>query len=631
MLGESGEKGTQHIKLFQVRLETQQRRRMEGGDAEVNAVVNGWNRNKYHSLPEGPRFSDYACYVPRSIRCYFGRVLAVFSWRFVGFLFFSQFFIKGALHRLSMGAMLPLFKALGVDAVQFQLYMTVAMVPWSIKPLVGLASDLVVLGGYHKRWWMVQSIVVGTASAALLLVVHSAAGGPGVMVLCFVGLHYEISVLDLLSEGKYAQIMRDEPRSGSDVITLVNGYQMAGGIVAMSFVGYMADRGYWAALFVIFMCLALVPLAPAIAGWLPEQKRNIAQQGMRECCRSRGRRRRRGCCCCVSELFMVDRDRFRSQKQIILVVGFTGLAGPVMAVISTYGSRIAGIVVAAIMMVGALAGSKVAFNDMVFRVALYQTLSAVSKPSIGGALDYFYTADEVCLPGGPHFSFKYYLTYTGLVGTAVSFVAVWIYQAWFSKWRYRSVLIFTTVLVGVAGIMDLLMVLRVNIALGISDHVAYIAGEAVFENVLIMLYWIPSSAILSKVVPKGMESSSYAFLAGLSNFSGMVSELTGAMIYDAAGVKTTVSTAVGGSCNFEALWWLVIAFHIILPILIGVPAALLIPNCKQTEELNVDGSARRDTGTGLDGEGDEGEAYEFIELSEVDEEETSILAMSEYE
>jgi hypothetical protein len=86
---------------------------MEGGDdVEVEDIVNGWNRNKHHSLPPtGIRgVSDYVCYVPRSIQCYFGRVTAVFSWKFVGFLFFSQFFIKGVLHRLSMSAMLPLFK-----------------------------------------------------------------------------------------------------------------------------------------------------------------------------------------------------------------------------------------------------------------------------------------------------------------------------------------------------------------------------------------------------------------------------------------------------------------------------------------------------------------------------------------
>jgi len=460
--------------------------------------------------------------------------------------------------------------------------MTVAMVPWSIKPLIGLASDLVIWGGYHKRWWVVQGIVVGMITASLLFVINASDGGPGVTVLCFMGVHYEISTLDLLSEAKYAQVMRQNPKSGSDIITLVNGYQMAGGLVAMGFIGYLADQRAWVAVFVIMLVLTATPLVPTLLGWLPERKRVPEEPGVRwnRC----GRFRR------LEALVMVDTDTFRKQRSVILVVGFTGLAGPIMAVVTTYGNRVAGLITASIMMLGALVGSKIAFSPMVFRVALYQTLSAISKPSIGGALDYFYTADEACLPGGPHFSFAYYLTYTGLVGTAVSFVAVWLYQAWFSTWRFRSVLVFTTVLVGVSGLMDLVLVLRLNKQVGIGDHTAYIAGEAVMENVILMLYWIPSSAILSKVVPEGMEGSSYAFLAGLSNFSGMFSELTGALIYSAAGVKTTITPA--GGCDFEPMWWLVIVFHVFLPIVVGVPAALLIPNCEQTEDLDPNGEVK---------------------------------------
>lgn len=547
-----------------------------------------WSKTARHKLPakEIRRWSDYVCFVPRSIKCYFERVLAIFSWRFVVFLFFSQFFVKGILHRLSMGSMLPLFKGMGIDAAGFQLYMTIAMVPWALKPLIGLASDLVILWGYHKKWWMVQSITVGMFSAGMIFLVWSMAAGPGVMVLCFMGLHYEISTLDLLSEGKYAQMMRDEPESGSDIITLVNGYQTAGGIIAMAFVGFMADNGYWTAMFVIFAILTITPLVPTIIGWLPESKRRNDEAQLRW---TRGCGRDRKTC---EAAVMVDKQRIRNQVGVILVVGFTGLAGPVMALVSVYGNRVAGAITAVIMMVGALAGSKLAFSTMVFKVALYQTISSIARPSISGALDYFYTADEACVAGGPHFSFKYYLTYTGLVGTAVSFAAVWLYQAWLSKWRFRSVLIFTTILVGAGGLIDLILVMRWNVAVGVNDHVAYIAGEAVLENVIAMLYWIPSSAILSKVVPKGMESSSYAFLAGLSNFSGMFSELIGVIIYSAAGIKTTTTTSLGDTCDFSSLWWLVVVFHISLPILIGVPASLLIPNCKQTEELNPDGTVR---------------------------------------
>jgi hypothetical protein len=102
-----------------------------------------------------------------------------------------------------------------------------------------------------------------------------------------------------------------------------------------------------------------------------------------------------------------------------------------------------------------------------------------------------------------------------------------------------------------------------------------------------MLNYIPAAALLSKVVPPGMESSCFAFLAGINNFASMISELSGGLIFEAAGIKTTSSLASEGGCNFDALWWLIILCHVSLPIAIGVPAAWLIPNVLQTESLQA--------------------------------------------
>ena len=108
-----------------------------------------------------------------------------------------------------------------------------------------------------------------------------------------------------------------------------------------------------------------------------------------------------------------------------------------------------------------------------------------------------------------------------------------------------------------------------------------------------MLNYIPATALLSKVVPPGMESSCFAFLAGINNFAAMISELSGGLIFEAAGVRTVVAggnsthASSGGGCDFSALWWLIVLCHVSMPIAIGVPAAWLIPNVLQTEELEA--------------------------------------------
>jgi len=254
--------------------------------------------------------------------------------------------------------------------------------------------------------------------------------------------------------------------------------------------------------------------------------------------------------------------------------------GPALASITTFGNRTVGIVASGVMLLGMMIGAYCAFPRMIANVALYQVITRISRPSIGSAMDYFYTADEMCLPGGPQFSFKYYITYTGITGAIVSFVTVWIYQALMSKWKFRTVLIVTLVMQCLGSIVDLIIVKRWNVAWGIEDKVFYVVGEAVLENVVGMLNWIPSSAILSKVCGSGMEATTFAFLAGVSNFGGMVSQLSGVAIFEAAGIKT-----LSPNCNFESLWWLILAFNIGLPLAAGIPSTWLIPDMRQTDQL----------------------------------------------
>jgi membrane protein implicated in regulation of membrane protease activity len=213
----------------------------------------------------------------------------------------------------------------------------------------------------------------------------------------------------------------------------------------------------------------------------------------------------------------------------------------------------------------------------------------LGKPSLNSAMDFFYTANDSCLQNGPGFTFDYYITYTGIISAGVSLASALLYQKFMSNWKFRNVLIFTSILVGLGGLTDLVIVLRLNVSVGVPDKAFYIFGNAIIENTVRMLYWIPSSAIISKVCPKNMEATTYAFLAGISNFGSMTSSMLGALIFKTAGITTVV-----GQCNFDALWWLILAFHILLPVCTGIGASFLIPNKNQTEELinDSEGSER---------------------------------------
>ena len=75
-----------------------------------------------------------------------------------------------------------------------------------MKGLIGALSDAFPLLGYHKKYYMVFAALLGTLGAACLAFTPAAVvgGAPAVAASFFFLCHLEISVLDLLCEGKYA-------------------------------------------------------------------------------------------------------------------------------------------------------------------------------------------------------------------------------------------------------------------------------------------------------------------------------------------------------------------------------------------------------------------------------------------
>lgn len=495
-----------------------------------------------------------------TIKRYFRDLKDAYSLRFLLFLVCTQLFVKGSLIVISSNTLLPIFKAMNMDAVHVQLYLALAMSPWSIKPVIGVLSDTVATRGYHKRYYLVTCICIGIGAGISLIFIPHEIRLALLLVVAFFGLNYQISVCDLLSEGTYSKMMNTEhgKETGTSIITFVNGLQTAGNLLALCFVGPLSDLHLFYPIFIIGAVLSFSPLIPTLLGWLPEEREERRHQ-------------------CVK----INTDKINENRLAFLIIFLTGLAAPVLAFLTIYVSHIIGVLCALLIISLSVTGAYIAFpTKLIGHVALFQVISSIGRPSLSSAMDFFYTADEKCLPGGPNFSFKYYITYTGILGAAITFVAVWIYQKWLSSWKLRNVLIFTAILRGLGGITDLLMVLRVNIELGINDKMFYILGEAIIENTVAMLNWIPSSAIIAKVCTPGMETATFAFLAGISNFGGMTSGMLGAVIFKMAGIKTTV-----GQCNFNNLWILVLICHIILPIITGIGASFLIPNLRQDQDL----------------------------------------------
>lgn len=533
------------------------------------------------------------------IKSYIHRLRDAFSYRFIVLLFIVQAFVKGICFVVATKGMLPLFKSLGVDAITLQVLGALSMCPWVLKPFFGVIGDLVAIDGYHKRYWMLLSIAVGIFGGVWMVVEIHVPIALSMFLLC---INFEIAICDLFTEARYASMMRENPQTGSDIVTLATAFQNFGYLCSMAFVGPLADEGLFRVSSGVMLALLVTPIVPVLLGWLKEERRPGNPPWV-----------------------LLDTAKLKRDWRVILLVSLTGISAPAMGIITAFSYKWLGLICSIIMITLACIGGFVFMpHPLIGRVALYQVLAQASRISFSSALDYFFTADAACLPGGPAFSYKFYIMLVGVVGAAAALLTSFIYQGIFSTWNYRNVLLFTTILSGVGGIFDFIIVRRWNLLIGIPDAVFFLIGDDILESVVDNLYWIPSSSIISKVCPKGMESSVYAYLAGVANFGRMISLIAGAMLLEWVGLRTistperfmlillTSIRPVNGDktvarvlrvmlfttreaieCNWVGLDWLILFGHIGFMLAVSVPASFLIPKVQQDADLLASHSSPR--------------------------------------
>ena len=479
------------------------------------------------------------------IKEYFKGVYNVCGFKFFIFLLISQFLIKGLLYNLSSSILLPIFKNLGSTPSDLQMYSVIISTPWTLKSIFGLLSDLFPILGFHKKYWIIQAIVIGVIGSSLSFFSNSIV----FYIICFVMLNYEIATIDLLTESRYAEIIRENPKFSSDINTFIYSLQVLGGLLAISIVGPLSDEKLFWVVFIVIVIISFVPLIPTFFDFLPEEKDG-------------------------SKIIGFSKNIFVKYRSIIIVVVFSGLSSIVVSILTIFNNKILTLLCSLFLLLASVIGCYLSFDRVIANTVLYLTVSNLSRPSMKTALDFFFTS--VCCENCPKFTFKFYILYSGLISAFISIFALWLYQICLSNWKIRSVLIFTICLSSFGALFDFLIVSRINIYFKIPDYLFFTFGDAIIETVVGVLAWIPTSILISKVCPKGIETIIFAFLASISNFSKIVSDISGALIFNSFGVT---------KCNFDNLHWLILLFHCITPLLISIPCSFVIPNVRQDEKM----------------------------------------------
>lgn len=159
------------------------------------------------------------------------------------------------------------------------------------------------------------------------------------------------------------------------------------------------------------------------------------------------------------------------------------------------------------------------------------------------------------------------------VGSVGSLLGVLLYQNALKDYPFRNLLFWAQLLLGVSGMMDLILVLRLNLKLGMPDYLFIVIDESAFQMIS-RIKWLPLLVLSSKLCPTGIEGTFFALLMSIDNAGMLTASWGGGLILHVLKITRT---------EFSNLWLAILIRNIMRV----VPLALLflVPKSEQNSVI----------------------------------------------
>lgn len=115
------------------------------------------------------------------------------------------------------------------------------------------------------------------------------------------------------------------------------------------------------------------------------------------------------------------------------------------------------------------------------------------------------------------------------IGSIGSILAATLYQLVLKDHPFRSLCLWTQLLFALSGMLDLILVLRLNLKFGLPDYLFIVVDEIV-SQMIGRLKWMPLLVLTSKLCPHGIEGTFFALLMSIDNAGVMTSSWLGGVL-----------------------------------------------------------------------------------------------------
>jgi folate/biopterin transporter len=390
---------------------------------------------------------------------------------------------------------------------------SIISVPWICKPLIGFISDCVPLFGYRRKSYLIAASFAASGMWIALAAVPAALWST---ILLGVATQVCIVTADVVADGLVVQYVHKNEKQESDRGKMQSATWSCrfGGSIAASFLsGFVLE---FVPPRVVFAMTAL-PLFTMGMFSIGYKEKRVASTHTSDA--------------------KVESDGWEGTELNVL----TGEGREIRA---TSASRIR----AAAHKVWHIVRQKAVWRPSMFLLALAAT------PSSAASMFFFFTQPKPA--GGLGFSSTFIGVLT-LIGSLSGIIGVQIYRR--TRARHmplRTLLKRVTWFVAIFQCTELILVTRLNVKMGISDHIFVATGDSV-EDIVESIGFLPLMVLVARLCPPGVESSVYATIIALSNMGGIIARMLGAAIARACGVT---------AFNFSRLWLVSLICTVSIPV-----------------------------------------------------------------
>ncbi|KAK6927663.1 Biopterin transporter family [Dillenia turbinata] len=381
-----------------------------------------------------------------------------------------------------------------VQPSEAEIYSGVTSIPWVVKPLWGLLTDVVPIVGYRRRPYFILAGLLGIIPM-LFLSLHSKLHlVPAVLSLTAGSAG--VAIADVTVDACVAQNSNIRPSLAADMQSLCALSSATGALIGFSMSGLLVDligpKGVFGLLTIPFGLVFIV-------GTMLHESH-------------------------------VPNVSFKQVNQKFLDAGksmWTTLKCP-----------------------------------EVWRPCLYMYLSLAVSLDIREGMFYWVTDSK----GGPSFSQETFGMIMA-VGSVGSILGALLYQYSLKDHPFRDLLFWTQLLFGLSGMLDLVLVLRLNLKLGLPDFL-FVVVDASVSHMIGRLKWMPLLVLSSRLCPPGIEGTFFALLMSIDNIGLLSSSWGGGLLLHLVRVTRT---------QFDNFWLAILIRNLLRITPLGI--LFLVPRC----------------------------------------------------